>query len=354
VSAGSSSTSEGTPAARPLVEVKDLYKYFPIHAGLMSRHIGDVKAVDGVSFSILPGETLGLVGESGSGKTTIGRLLLRLLPVTKGEIRFDGEDVLAMNRGDLRRLRRSVQIIFQDPFASLNPRMSVGDAIAEPLRIHGIARGKAVGERVRDLLDRVGLRPYHANRYPHEFSGGQRQRIGIARALAVDPKFIVCDEPVSALDVSIQAQVINLLEDLQEQFGLTYLFIAHDLSVVRHISTRVAVMYVGKLVELADRDALYLNPMHPYTQALLSAIPIPDPALEKRRKRIVLTGDIPSPVNPPSGCRFHTRCPIAFDRCKIEEPPLREYAPGHFAACHWVEEHNGQAPNLAGGPIVAA
>ena len=346
--------SASTSAARPLVEVKDLYKYFPIHAGLMSRHIGDVKAVDGVSFSILPGETLGLVGESGSGKTTIGRLLLRLLAVTKGEIRFDGEDVLAMNRGDLRRLRRSVQIIFQDPFASLNPRMSVGDAIAEPLRIHGIARGKAVGERVRDLLDRVGLRPYHANRYPHEFSGGQRQRIGIARALAVDPKFIVCDEPVSALDVSIQAQVINLLEDLQEQFGLTYLFIAHDLSVVRHISTRVAVMYVGKLVELADRDALYLNPMHPYTQALLSAIPIPDPALEKRRKRIVLTGDIPSPVNPPSGCRFHTRCPIAFDRCKTEEPPLREYAPGHFAACHWVEEHNGQAPNLAGGPIVAA
>jgi oligopeptide transport system ATP-binding protein len=335
-----------------LVEVQDLYKYFPIHAGLASRHVGDVKAVDGVSFAIEGGETLGLVGESGSGKTTIGRLLLRLLPVTKGHIRFDGKDVLKMTGGDLRRLRRAVQIIFQDPFASLNPRMTVGEAIAEPLRIHGIVKGKAVEERVMDLLRRVGLRTYHANRYPHEFSGGQRQRVGIARALAVDPKFIVCDEPVSALDVSIQAQVINLLEDLQQQFGLTYLFIAHDLSVVRHISTRVAVMYVGKIVETADRDALYLNPMHPYTQALLSAIPIPDPALEKRRKRIVLVGDIPSPVNPPSGCRFHTRCPIAFEPCTTLEPPFKEYAPGHFAACHWVERHGGQAPNLAGGPVV--
>jgi oligopeptide transport system ATP-binding protein len=336
----------------PLVEVEDLYKYFPIHAGLASRHVADVRAVDGVDFTIDRGETLGLVGESGSGKTTVGRLLLRLLPVTKGKIRFDGDDVLAMSRGDLRRLRREMQIIFQDPFASLNPRMTVGDTIAEPLRIHGLARGKAVGERVTELLRQVGLRPYHANRFPHEFSGGQRQRVGIARALAVDPKFIVCDEPVSALDVSIQAQVINLLEDLQAQLGLTYLFIAHDLSVVRHISTRVAVMYVGKIVETADREALYVNPMHPYTQALLSAIPIPDPALEKRRKRIVLTGDIPSPVNPPSGCRFHTRCPIAFERCKVEEPPFKEYAPGHFAACHWVEEHGGQAPNLAGGPII--
>ncbi len=336
----------------PLVEVEDLYKYFPIHAGLASRHVGDVKAVDGVNFTIERGETLGLVGESGSGKTTVGRLLLRLLPVTKGKIRFDGDDVLTMSRGDLRRLRREMQIIFQDPYASLNPRMTVGDIIAEPLRIHGLARGKAVGERVTELLRQVGLQPYHANRYPHEFSGGQRQRVGIARALAVDPKFIVCDEPVSALDVSIQAQVINLLEDLQAQLGLTYLFIAHDLSVVRHISTRVAVMYVGKIVEIADREALYVNPLHPYTQALLSAIPIPDPALEKRRKRIVLTGDIPSPVNPPSGCRFHTRCPIAFERCKVEEPPFKEYAPGHFAACHWVEEHGGQAPNLAGGPII--
>jgi oligopeptide transport system ATP-binding protein len=329
-----------------LVEVDDLYKYFPIHAGITSRHVGDVKAVDGVSFAIEPGETLGLVGESGSGKTTIGRLLLRLLPSTKGSIKFEGDDILGMNGGEMRRLRRAMQIIFQDPYASLNPRMSIGDIIAEPLRIHGLAHGREIEERVVELLGLVGLRPYHANRYPHEFSGGQRQRIGIARALAVDPKFIVCDEPVSALDVSIQAQVINLLEDLQARFGLTYLFIAHDLSVVRHISTRVAVMYVGKIVELADRDALYINPLHPYTQALLSAIPIPDPAVEKRRKRIVLTGDIPSPVNPPSGCRFHTRCPVAFDRCTTEEPQLKSYAPGHLAACHWVEEHNGDAPDL--------
>ena len=335
-----------------LVEATDLYKYFPIHAGLMSRHVGDVKAVDGVSFSIAAGETLGLVGESGSGKTTVGRLLLRLLPATKGDIRFAGQDVMALGRNEVRHLRREMQIIFQDPFASLNPRMTVGEIVGEPLRVHRIAEGKGVQERVLELLRLVGLRPYHANRYPHEFSGGQRQRIGIARALAVDPKFIVCDEPVSALDVSIQAQVINLLEDLQAQFGLTYLFIAHDLSVVRHISTRVAVMYVGKIVELADRDALYHNPLHPYTQALLSAIPIPDPVLEKRRKRIVLTGDIPSPVNPPSGCRFHTRCPVAFDRCATEIPAFNEYAPGHFAACHWVEEHGGQGPNLTAGPVV--
>jgi oligopeptide transport system ATP-binding protein len=329
-----------------LIEAKDLYKYFPIYAGLTSRHVADVRAVDGVSFTIQEGETLGLVGESGSGKTTIGRLLLRLLPVTKGEIDFEERNILTMNRGDIRRLRRSVQIIFQDPFASLNPRMSIGEIIAEPIRIHGLAKGKDVDDRVRELLGLVGLQPYHANRYPHEFSGGQRQRVGIARALAVQPRFIVCDEPVSALDVSIQAQVINLLEDLQEKFKLTYLFIAHDLSVVRHISTRVAVMYVGKIVELAYRDDLYENPLHPYTQALLSAIPIPDPVVEKRRKRIVLTGDIPSPVNPPPGCRFHTRCPLAFDRCKTEVPPLREYAPGHFAACHWVEEHDGKAPDL--------
>jgi oligopeptide transport system ATP-binding protein len=346
------SVSEPVTKTKPLVEAVDLYKYFPIYAGLMSRHVGDVRAVDGVSFSIDPGETLGLVGESGSGKTTVGRLLLKLLPTTKGEIHFDGQDVVRLGRGDVRKLRREMQIIFQDPFASLNPRMTVGEIVGEPLRIHGIAQGSGVQDRVLELLRLVGLRPYHANRYPHEFSGGQRQRIGIARALAVDPKFIVCDEPVSALDVSIQAQVINLLEDLQAQLGLTYLFIAHDLSVVRHISTRVAVMYVGKIVELADRDALYHNPLHPYTQALLSAIPIPDPILEKRRKRIVLTGDIPSPVNPPPGCRFHTRCPVAFDRCTTETPPFNEYAPGHFAACHWVEEHGGQAPNLVSGPVV--
>ncbi|MGC9991235.1 MAG: oligopeptide/dipeptide ABC transporter ATP-binding protein [Candidatus Cybelea sp.] len=329
-----------------LIEAKDIYKYFPIYAGLMSRHVADVRAVDGVSFTIQEGETLGLVGESGSGKTTVGRLLLRLLPVTKGEIDFEERNILAMNRGDIRRLRRSVQIIFQDPFASLNPRMSIGEIVSEPIRIHRLAKGKDVDDRVRELLGLVGLQPYHANRYPHEFSGGQRQRVGIARALAVQPRFIVCDEPVSALDVSIQAQVINLLEDLQAKFKLTYLFIAHDLSVVRHISTRVAVMYVGKIVELAYRDALYESPLHPYTQALLSAIPIPDPVVEKRRKRVVLTGDIPSPVNPPPGCRFHTRCPIAFERCSVEEPPLREYAPGHFAACHWVDEHGGTAPAL--------
>ncbi|HVS46175.1 MAG TPA: dipeptide ABC transporter ATP-binding protein [Verrucomicrobiae bacterium] len=338
----------------PLIEVRDLHKYFPIRAGLLSRHVGDVKAVDGVNFAIKAGETLGLVGESGSGKTTIGRVILRLLKASSGEVLFDGENVLEMRRREVRHLRKEMQIIFQDPYASLNPRMTVGDTIGEPLQIHNIARGADALARVQELLKLVGLQPYHANRYPHEFSGGQRQRIGIARALAVDPKFIVCDEPVSALDVSIQAQVINLLEDLQEKLGLTYLFIAHDLSVVRHISTRVAVMYVGKLAELADRDALYENPLHPYTQALLSAIPIPDPKVEQRRKRIVLTGDIPSPVNPPSGCRFHTRCPIAFDRCIVEEPEFKDYGGGHYAACHWVEEHNGQAPSLASGPVVVS
>jgi oligopeptide transport system ATP-binding protein len=341
------------PAAGDLVQVRDLYKYFPINAGVFSRHVGDVKAVDGIDFSIRAGETLGLVGESGSGKTTAGRVVLRLLPATKGEVIFDGRSVHELGREEVRRLRKEMQIIFQDPYASLNPRMTVGDVIGEPLRIHNLAKGKEAETRVQELLRLVGLQPYHANRYPHEFSGGQRQRIGIARALAVSPKFIVADEPVSALDVSIQAQVINLLQDLQAQFGLTFLFIAHDLSVVRHISTRVAVMYVGKIIEIADRDALYENPLHPYTQALLSAIPIPDPAVESRRKRIILTGDIPSPVNPPSGCRFHTRCPIAFDRCKVEVPALLRYGTGHQAACHWVEEHAGNAPDIAAVPAVA-
>jgi oligopeptide transport system ATP-binding protein len=330
----------------PLLTIEDLYKYFPIHAGLLSRHVADVHAVDGVSLTIAPGETLGLVGESGSGKTTLGRLVLGLLRPTKGKVIFNGRDVTSLGRKQLRALRREMQIIFQDPYASLNPRMTVGDIVGEPLKIHGIASGAAATERVKELHHMVGLRSYHINRYPHEFSGGQRQRIGIARALAVNPTFIVLDEPVSALDVSIQAQVINLLEDLQQQLGLTYLFIAHDLSVIRHISNRVAVMYVGKIVELAGRDDLYENPLHPYTQSLLSAIPIPEPAVESRRKRIVLSGDIPSPVNPPSGCRFHTRCPVAFERCIVEEPRLIDYGSGHLAACHLVQEKNGTAPVL--------
>ncbi|GAC1575150.1 MAG: dipeptide ABC transporter ATP-binding protein [Candidatus Elarobacter sp.] len=342
------------PAGEDLVVVRDLHKYFPITAGIFQRHVADVRAVDGIDFEIRRGETLGLVGESGSGKTTAGRVILRLTEATQGSVTFDGRELVGLSRGELRPLRKEMQIIFQDPYASLNPRMTVGSIVKEPLEIHKIATGKAADERVQELLRLVGLQPYHANRYPHEFSGGQRQRIGIARALAVDPKFIVADEPVSALDVSIQAQVINLLQDLQHKLGLTYLFIAHDLSVVRHISNRVAVMYVGKIVEIADRDRLYDNPLHPYTQALLSAIPIPDPDVERRRKRIIISGDIPSPVNPPSGCRFHTRCPVAFERCKVEVPAFNEYEPGHRAACHWVEEHGGKAPDLTAGPAILA
>ena len=337
-----------------VLAVSDLHKYFPVTAGLFQRRVGDVKAVDGIDFTIRRGETLGLVGESGSGKTTAGRTILRLVDVTSGSIRFEGREIAHLSRAALRPLRKEMQIIFQDPFASLNPRMTVGDIVREPLEIHHLAAGREAERRVQELLLMVGLQPYHANRYPHEFSGGQRQRIGIARALAVDPTFIVADEPVSALDVSIQAQVIKLLQELQQKLGLTYLFIAHDLSVVRHISDRVAVMYVGKIVEIADQESLYRNPLHPYTQALLSAIPIPKPAVEGRRARIILSGDIPSPVDPPSGCRFHTRCPIAFERCSVEAPAFKEYESGHRAACHWVEEHGGSAPDLSRGPAVIA
>ncbi|MEJ5337364.1 MAG: dipeptide ABC transporter ATP-binding protein [Thermus sp.] len=315
-----------------LLEVKDLKKHFPIRGGILSRVVGSVKAVDGVSFAIKKGEVLGLVGESGSGKTTVGRTLLRLIEPTGGRIFFGGEDITELPKDRLRPYRRRMQIIFQDPFSSLNPRMTVGDIIAEPLIIHGLAKDpKERTERVAELLKLVGLSPDHMRRYPHEFSGGQRQRIGIARALAVAPEFIVADEPVSALDVSIQAQVVNLLQDLKEELGLTLLFIAHDLAVVEYISDRVAVMYLGKVMELASSRELYRNPKHPYTEALLSAVPIPDPTV--KRERIVLQGDIPSPINPPSGCVFRTRCRYALPECAHTVPELKEVAPGHFKAC---------------------
>jgi len=323
--------------AETLLEVKDLVKHFPIRSkGMFSKGTGVVKAVDGVSFSISRSETLGLVGESGCGKSTTGRLILWLTEPTSGQVTFGGMDVRSLGKHELRALRREMQIVFQDPYASLNPRMTVGQIVGEPLDVHGVPGGGDRQKRVEELLDVVGLSPYHASRYPHEFSGGQRQRIGIARALAVSPKLIVCDEPVSALDVSIQAQVINLLQDLQSNLGLTYLFIAHDLSVVKHISDRVAVMYLGKLVELAPKGVLYSSPMHPYTQALLSAVPVPDP--DRKKHRIPLEGEIPSPINPPSGCRFHPRCPHAQEVCSAEDPVLAEVAEGHVVACHLHQE----------------
>lgn len=320
-----------------LVEVRNLVKYFPVRAGLLQRVVNWVKAVDDVSFSVRKGETLGLVGESGCGKTTVGRSMLRLIEPTSGSMHFENKDVLKLRGGELKQVRRDMQIIFQDPYASLDPRVPIGESVMEGLHIHGIGSPKERFDMMIHTLKKVGLEDYHARRYPHEFSGGQRQRIGIARALALRPKFIVCDEPVSALDVSIQSQVLNILKDLQSEFRLTYLFIAHNLSVVEHISERVAVMYLGKIVELTSRDELYRQPLHPYTQALMSAIPVADPKL--KRKRIILKGDVPSPLNPPRGCRFHPRCPIAqLPICSEQEPQLRELKPGHLSACHFSEK----------------
>jgi oligopeptide transport system ATP-binding protein len=327
--------SAAVASLRPLLEVKGLRMHFPITEGIMTRrHVGEVKAVDGIDFAVRRGETLGLVGESGCGKTTTGRCILRLEKPTAGEIIFDGVDIARLDRKELLALRRRIQVIFQDPYSSLNPRMKVGQIIDEPMRVHGIQPDAAKrAARVKDLLSVCGLNPNFADRYPHEMSGGQRQRVGIARALALEPEFIVCDEPVSALDVSIQAQVVNLLEDLREQFGLTYLFIAHDLSVVRHLCQRVAVMYLGRIVELADSDELFDNPQHPYTKALLAAVPVPDPTVEQARDIHPVRGEVPSPINPPSGCVFHPRCPMAVDACKHARPDTRELRPGHFVAC---------------------
>jgi len=319
-----------------LLRVDNLVKHFPIMRGILQKQVGAVRAVDGISFDVKRGETLGLVGESGCGKSTAGRSILQLYRPTSGNVNFDGVDLTKIKGEQLRVMRRKMQMIFQDPYASLNPRMTVGEIIREPLLVHNVTNENEANQRVEQLLELVRLNPAFSTRYPHEFSGGQRQRIGIARALALQPSFIVCDEPISALDVSIQAQVVNLLEELQEQFGLTYLFIAHDLSMVRHISDRVAVMYLGVMVELTTRDELYANPLHPYTQALLSAVPIPDPVAEATRTRTILVGDVPSPANPPSGCRFRTRCPIAQAVCAESRPEFREVKPGHFVACHLV------------------
>ncbi|MEZ5115190.1 MAG: dipeptide ABC transporter ATP-binding protein [Candidatus Nanopelagicales bacterium] len=329
----------GAGSGDALLRVTDLQKHFPITQGIIfQKQVGAVQAVDGVSFYVNPGETLGLVGESGCGKSTAGRTITRLLEPTGGKVEFDGRDITHIGRQQMRPLRREMQMIFQDPYSSLNPRHTIGTIVGAPFRVQGIKTERGIKAEVQDLMERVGLNPEHYNRYPHEFSGGQRQRIGVARAIALRPKLIVADEPVSALDVSIQAQVINLLEDLQNEFGIAYVFVAHDLSVVRHISDRVAVMYLGKIMETADRDELYERPRHPYTHALLSAVPVPDPAKEQRRTKILLEGDLPSPINPPPGCVFHTRCWKAQDRCKAEVPELRELSPGHEVACHFPEE----------------
>ncbi|MGE5375947.1 MAG: ABC transporter ATP-binding protein [Bacteroidota bacterium] len=320
-----------------LLRVENLMMHFPIRRGVFQRQVGAVRAVDGVSFEIKRGETLGLVGESGCGKSTTGRTILQLYKPTAGEVEFEGVDLVKLKGEQMRQMRRKMQMIFQDPYASLNPRMTVGQLVGEPLMVHNVATGAEINERVLHLLELVNLNPAFASRYPHEFSGGQRQRIGLARALALQPSFVICDEPISALDVSIQAQVVNLLEELQQQFNLTYLFIAHDLSMVKHISDRIAVMYLGVIMELATRDELHAKPLHPYTQALLSAVPIPDPVADAKRERIILKGDVPSPANPPSGCRFRTRCPIAEGTCAESRPDFREIRPGHFVACFFAE-----------------